>query len=576
MGVTAPQTSAPVKTRLRPASLALAAFRRVQWLSILLVLAALAPLAAFFVVPLLDVAVRSLTPDGTLTFSHWSMSQYKALFQDDGTRRILLNTFTIAVEATVLTVVIAFPMGMYLYQMPRGRALIILGALLLPSWSSFIVALYGLSLLLQPLGLLYTQRGTVIGMVNYLLPYMVVMLFSAMVAVDPQLFDSARSLGANWFQAFLRVFWPLVRPGLFSGALIIFIIGLAFFLTPAILGGPSDLTAAMFIQQEIQILNWSSASAMGITLLFAAVMLYAIVGWIGGLDRVTGQSLGGRRGAAASSDEPWPRAFVWFLRLWMVVTVCFVFAPILALIPASLNSGAFLSLTPSHPSLSWYSQVKADTAWQTSGWLSLKVGVLAASGATFIGFAGAFTLTRILRFGKSLLRIVLVGPLIVPVILYAIAIFDLESRMRITGSILGFAIAHMTMAVPFTVTILSNAMDAVGMDAEEAARSLGASRSRALFGTTVRLILPSILSAWALAFFLSWGETVVALILAGATQTLPVRIFNFMQVELTPETAALGTVITLGVILVAIAAFFVVRTGFVGAVWSRVSEARMG
>lgn len=188
----------------------------------------LIPLIVFFVVPLLDVIGRSVSPNGTLSFGHGlTLANYRAALGTAASRVILRNTFVVALEACVVTAVLGYPAAMHLTRMPRRRALMILGLLMLPSLSSFVVSLYGLSLLLQPLGLLYTHWGTVIGMIAYLLPFMILMLYGTMAGIDGELVTSARSLGATWFRAFARVFLPLTRAGLLSSMLIAFIIGLA-------------------------------------------------------------------------------------------------------------------------------------------------------------------------------------------------------------------------------------------------------------------------------------------------------------------------------------------------------------
>ena len=266
-------------------------------------------------------------------------------------------------------------------------------------------------------------------------------------------------------------------------------------------------------------------------------------------------------GAPPAQMAAGPPRVMWSLRCVTTVCLLFVFAPMLALIPASLNTSSYLSLHPTGLTFHWYATAIGDSGWLAAGWLSIRVAILTAICSTVLGLAGAFTLTRVTRRSQGFVRLLFTGPLIVPVILYAIAIFDLESRLRFTGSLLGYVVAHTMMALPFTVTILSHAMDGIGRDYEDAAGTLGAGPTRALWATTVRLMSPALASAAALGFLVSWGEAVVALILSGTQQTLPVRIYDFMQVQLTPETAALGTMVSFGVLALAAIVYAVITAG---------------
>jgi putative spermidine/putrescine transport system permease protein len=130
----------------------------------------------------------------------------------------------------------------------------------------------------KPLGLLYNQGGVLIGMAYVLLPYMVLTIYSVMLGIDLSLIRAAHSLGASRLQAFRRVFLPLSLPGIAGGTLLVFILSLGFFITPALMGGPGDVMIAMLIEREVEItLNWSFASALAVVLL--ALTLVGFLGY---------------------------------------------------------------------------------------------------------------------------------------------------------------------------------------------------------------------------------------------------------------------------------------------------------
>ena len=125
--------------------------------------------------------------------------------------------------------------------------------------------------------LLYNKVGIVIGMTYVLLPYMVLTLFAAMKAIDPSLLRAARGLGASRLYVFRRVYLPLSLHGVVSGALIVFILAIGFFITPALMGGPADVMVAMLIERSVEItIDWPSAAVMSLLLLAATLVLYAV------------------------------------------------------------------------------------------------------------------------------------------------------------------------------------------------------------------------------------------------------------------------------------------------------------
>jgi ABC-type spermidine/putrescine transport system permease subunit I len=128
-----------------------------------------------------------------------------------------------------------------------------------------------------PLPLLYNKMGILVGMAYVLLPYMVLTLYAAMKTIDPSLMRAARGLGASNAYSFLRIYLPLSLHGIISGSLIVFILAIGFFITPALMGGPSDVMIAMLIERAVEItLDWTSAALMSLVLLAVTLVLYAI------------------------------------------------------------------------------------------------------------------------------------------------------------------------------------------------------------------------------------------------------------------------------------------------------------
>ena len=221
-------------------------------------------------------------------------------------RGILLDTNVIALVVTVLVLVIGYPIA---YGLTRAKGIafaVLLSAIVLPYFTSVIVRTYswmvllgrngllnqllvGSGLIERPLDLLYNRLGIVIGMTYVLLPYMVLTLFAAMRGIDPSLVRAAQGMGAGAVATFRRVFLPLTWHGVVAGCLMVFILSLGFFVTPALMGGPDDLMIAMAIEREIELtLNWSAAAVMSLTLLATTLVLFFVYSRFAALDRMLG------------------------------------------------------------------------------------------------------------------------------------------------------------------------------------------------------------------------------------------------------------------------------------------------
>ena len=264
---------------------------------LLLLLPTLLLLFAIFLYPLAVVLSRSFTDPQP------GFANYVALWRSPAFRNILINTFEIAAWTTAVCLLLGYPFSYQLARLPKRWAQPLLGLCMIPFFTAILARLYAWTIILgdagvinsylidwgviqHPLSLLFNRLGVIIGMVHVMLPYMVIVLYSQMVGVDRSLIDAATSLGASPFAGFRRVFLPLSMPGTFAGTLLVFIISLGFFVTPAVLGGGRDVTIATFVRQEIGVLDWGAATAMSMVLLVVTVGLFFVLDRIFGTERL--------------------------------------------------------------------------------------------------------------------------------------------------------------------------------------------------------------------------------------------------------------------------------------------------
>ena len=217
---------------------------------------------------------------------------------------IFLRTFWISFVVTALCLLLGYPLAYKLASLPARISNLLLILVLLPFWTSLLVrtgawvvllqregvvndVLIALGLTTEPLQLVYNRFGVYVAMTHILLPFMVLPLYSVMRGIPPQYMRAAASLGARPLRAFLRVYLPLTVPGIGAGCLLVFILAIGYYITPALVGGVNDQMISYFVAfYTNQTVNWGMASALGAVLLIATLVLFAIYGRLVGIDRL--------------------------------------------------------------------------------------------------------------------------------------------------------------------------------------------------------------------------------------------------------------------------------------------------
>jgi len=266
---------------------------------------ALTAVVLLLFVPLVFIAVYSFwlssaTGRDIVTFS---LANWHEALTDVFYRDILLNTLKIAAITTLICALMGYPAAYFIARSGGNKAILLL-LLILPFWISYIIrtmswiSILGSSgalntLLLsagvidEPLRLLYNEATVILGLVHFLLPFMVLNVFVSLDGIDRNLEDAASSLGATRWQAFLQVTLPLSLPGLAAGSLLCFVLGAGTYITPAVLGGPRDAMFANLVYEAIITqLNWPLGSALSLMLLAVLGVLVLIYNHYLGMARL--------------------------------------------------------------------------------------------------------------------------------------------------------------------------------------------------------------------------------------------------------------------------------------------------
>ncbi len=225
-----------------------------------------------------------------------------------------------------------------------------------------------------------------------------------------------------------------------------------------------------------------------------------------------------------------------------VILVCLVLIlPIAIVLVLAFSGGTFLKFPPDSYSLRWFVAFLGDSRWRAALVSSVEIGVVACLVATATGFTGAYALSRG-RFGakRAILSVSLL-PIIAPTIITSIAMYYVSAHLGLIGNVVWVGICHAVIAFPVVLLILLSTLQSVDIQLERAALSLGCSRARMMRTVVIPLSLPGIISATLFAFLASFDELVLSLFLTDAgSQTLPVRIWNSLHLEVEPTIAAVS------------------------------------
>lgn len=245
-------------------------------------------LSLFFLLPLILVVWRSVS-DPSL-----GIENYHLIFSSSVQITVIRNTIETAFIVAIICLVVSYPIAFILSESEGIKAKIIIALILIPLWTSVVIRSYSWMVIFQRQGVLNEALLSIgitkeairflpstfannVGMVHIMLPFMILPLLANMKAIDRGLLRAASVLGANPIQAFVKIFLPLSLPGITAGSALVFMMSLGFYVTPALLGGPRNMMAAVLIEQQAnQLLNWGLASAISTLLLLITSIIYII------------------------------------------------------------------------------------------------------------------------------------------------------------------------------------------------------------------------------------------------------------------------------------------------------------
>ncbi|MER9171164.1 ABC transporter permease subunit [Mesorhizobium australicum] len=537
-------------------------------------------LVGFLVIPLSAIVWDSIEGP-SLNFAH-----YTYLFSYESNLKILVYTLKIGLLVTVLSLAAGYPVAYLLTKMASSAMSIVTTLILIPMFTAFLIRTYAwmvilgregivnntlvwLGIVSEPQQLLNTTFAVVIGMVHVFLPMTIFTMYSSMSRIDHDFDRAAQILGARPVQAFLRVYFPMSLPGVFSAGILIFIGAIGFYITPALLGGPrATMISQLTITQMTTLQNFALSYASSIVLLLMTIAILFVASLFIPLEMIWSSAT-----VEVSSRKPRARSRLFsgikgilrpllnavetpihtltkplltrnagWLWAYTIVLLLFLAAPLAVVVILSFSSSPFVVFPPPGFSLQWWAKLADATDWQASFLFSVKLAFTTALIATIIGTMGAFWLVRTKLPIKKPLFLFALSPLMVPTVIIAISLYVFEARVHLLGSFVGLVIGHVLLAVPYVIVVIAAALRGFDQSLESAAAVHGARPLQVLRLITLPILKPALLTAGLLAFLTSFDELLVGIFLLGRqTQTLQIKFWGDIQYQINPLLSAAST-----------------------------------
>lgn len=244
-------------------------------------------LVAFFL-PIVAFLIRSFS------YPQWGFQNYEQIFAQEVYFKVLWNTVEISVLVTLGCVALGYPLAQLIATSGKTAQRLLIFVVLVPFWSSVLVRTFAWMVILQnkglintwlldlgiirhPLQMIYDRTGVLVGMIHVLLPLMVLPIYSVMSRIDSRYWDAGATLGARPVRNFLKIYFPLSLPGVFAGSILVFIVSLGYYVTPALLGGPGDTMISSLIVQQVSALGqWGIAAALSCILIVGVVVTFIV------------------------------------------------------------------------------------------------------------------------------------------------------------------------------------------------------------------------------------------------------------------------------------------------------------
>lgn len=501
-----------------------------------------------------------------------TLDQFQAVFQSEGTLRVILKTVAVGIAVaslvTALALVIAYGAT---FRLRRRTALIALMVVLGAGLASFIVRIYAwgtilgtnglanrsleqLGLIDRPLGFLFFGYFAIVVTMTYVyLPIGVLIVYGAMQDIDPRTVEASRDLGVGRWRTLTRIVMPQGRAGLLGCFGLTAVLSAADYITPQIVGGVRGQTIGTLIRDKaLSSLDYPAAAALALS--YIAIFILVVAAAAGGwrlthpLRRRLSRTLD-VWGTRLVGRTPAFLARVSFSRPTTAILVAYLVAPTVVVLVFSFNSSITLGLPWKGFTLDWYPNIIGKPGFTDALSNSLEIALIAVLGSSFIGVPYAMSLKRFRGRTQRFLWGMVLLPWVIPGVLLGLGILTAADQQGLQLGVAVTAAVHVLLLAPIVILVIYARLIAMNPELTEAARDLGSSPARAFRTVTLPLILPSLIGAALICAAFSLDEILVTTFTIGSNNTVPIWLLGQARLGFTPGVNALGVMLMSGTVL---------------------------
>jgi ABC-type spermidine/putrescine transport system permease subunit II len=511
-----------------------------------------AVVAAGFVLPLVVVFLYSFRPtvDGQVATS-FTLDNYVRFFTTDTYWQSLVRTVLFVGLASIVTVVVAFPLAYFVATKaaPHRRMLWVLLATI-PFFTSYLIrvmawlnllggsglintALVRSGVIDQPLGLFETGGLAIVITFTYLLfPLAFLTAFIALERINPAVYEAASDLGAGRWQRLRYVTLPLCRNGAVGGFILAFIAMLGDYVTPQTVGGTAGtLYANLLINQFGNSMQWGFGSALALLLLVSIFLMLALLRLAGGAPTLSAST-----GAYVKKRSP-------LLTAYAGLTMVFLYAPMGLLVLFAFNDSPSVGLPFKGFTTDWFTSMFGNGVLQDALTTSVKVAAATIVISLLLGTAAAVYISRAVGSWRNLSMATISLPLFLPPVILGMAIIIGLNAIGVERGLWTIILGHTIITLPLVTLVVMIRLEGLDRNYELAAQDLGARPHTVFLRVVLPQIAPGIVAAAMIALATSLDEFILTFLVTGTDTTLPLYIFGSLRFGLSPELTALATVI---------------------------------
>lgn len=493
-----------------------------------------------------------------------TLRNYAAVFQSRTVLVLVMRTLVTAFVAAALASLVAYPLAFYVSRYMRGMKQVAVMLVVIPLWISLLMRVFAwrvilgengaINSLLVSLGILsepsdaflYTRFAVVLTLAYMAIPYVFVSSFTALERVPESLLEASRDAGANRFQTFRNVVWPLSRQGLAIGFSLAFLLAVGDYVSPSMVGGLNGTMLGMVIASQFGMAgNWPLGAAQAVILMLAVALILAVIAYLGrskGIIQAVDSGAGATLKRAATLRG---RIGQVLLKLAVTLPYLFLYAPLVVTLVFSFNDSRVQTFPLTGFTLQWYRELWTNTALIEAFQRTLFVAVLSTAAGTVIGVAFALILAYRVRAFGNVLQLALAVPVAIPGIVLGISLAIVAQFSGLPQGLPRVIVGHLSFVMPVIMLIVLTRLRALDPSFVEASLDLGATRMKTLLHVLLPMIRSAIIGGAMLGFTLSVDEVIVTLFLTGTEPTLPVYVWNQMRFGFTPSINAIFTLIGL-------------------------------